>query len=335
MIPDTMSVAVLNSYSGADAIVIEQRPVPRPGKDEVLVKVAFSPINPSDLATLQGHYGFKDPFPIVPGGEGSGEVITAGSGFMSRYFLGKHVVCTGWGKGGGVWSEYVVKSVKGGVLPLNKTLTLEQGAMSMVNPLTASAFIVIAKKGGYKAIALTAAASSLGQMVNRLGRSEGIQIINVVRREAQVDLLKAQGAEIVLNSSAEGFEEKLQDACQQHNARLAFDAVAGELTGLLLKAMPSDSKVTLYSALSRKAVQASPGTMIFENKSIDSFWLGPYISKQGIMKKMKFWKRAQQQIPNHLKSEVRKIYPLQEVKEAIHDYRNQMTGGKILLSMSH
>ena len=130
-IPDTMTVAVLNSYSGADALSIEQRPIPKPGRNEVLVKIAFSPINPSDLATLKGFYGFKDPTPNVPGGEGSGEVVSAGPGVMASYFLGKNVACAGWGTGGGVWSEYVVKSVKGGVMPLNKSLSLEQGAMSM------------------------------------------------------------------------------------------------------------------------------------------------------------------------------------------------------------
>ena len=332
-IPDTMTVVVLNSYSGIDALTIEQRPIPTPGKNEVLVKVAFAPINPSDLATLEGHYGFDDPAPIVPGGEGSGEVVAVGPGVMTSYFNGKRVACAGWGTGGGVWSEYVVKSVKGGVLPLNKSLTLEQGAMSMINPLTASAFIDIAKEGGHKAIGMTAAASSLGQMVNRLGRSEGIQIINVVRRDAQVNLLKGHGAEVVLNSSEAGFEEALHQACHQNEVRLAFDAVAGPLTVQLIKAMPPNSKVIVFSALSRQAIQVSPSTLIFESKGIDSFWLGPHISKQRIMKTMRMWKKAQQEIGGDLKSVVRKIYPLQEVKEAIRDYRSQMTGGKILLRM--
>lgn len=333
-IPDTMKVAVLHAYTGADALSIEQRPVPQPGKNEVLVKVAYSPIHPSDLATLQGHYGLKNPTPIVPGGEGSGEVVAAGSGMMARYFLGKNVVCTGWGKGGGVWSEYVVKSVKGGVLPLNKSLSLEQGAMAMINPLTARAFIDISKKGGHKSILLTAAASSLGKMVNSLGLHTGIQIVNVVRREAQVELLKALGANIVLNSSAPRFEEQLHDICQQHGTRQAFDAVAGPLTNQLLKAMPPDSKVTVYSALSRQNIQAGPDQFIFENKQIDGFWLGPWISRLNIFRLMLLWRSAQKQVPGHLKSEVRKIYPLEEVKAAIHDYTNQMTGGKILLKMS-
>jgi NADPH2:quinone reductase len=330
---DTMKVAVLNAYSGVDALSIEQRPIPKPGKNEVLVKVAFSPLNPSDLATLVGYYGLNNPTPTVPGGEASGVVVAAGPGPMARYFLGKRVACGGWGTGGGVWSEYVVKSVKGGVLPLNKSLSLEQGAMSIINPLTASAFIEIARKGGHNAILLTAAASSLGQMVNRLGRDEGVQIINIVRREAQVDLLKAQGADIVLNSSEAGFEQQLHDASHHTNTRLAFDAVAGPMTNQLLEAMPPDSKVTVFSALSKQAVHASPDQLIFEGKSIDSFWLGPWLSQQNVFKMMRLWKRAQKQIPGHLKSEIRKIYPLEKIIEAIHDYSSQMTGGKILLRM--
>ncbi len=333
-IPETMTVAVLNAYEGADAISIERRPVPKPGRDEVLVKVAFSPINPSDLATLKGHYGFKDPTPIVPGGEGAGEVVAAGPGFMANYFLGKKVACAGWGAGGGVWSEYVVKSVKGGVLPLKKSLSFEQGAMSIINPLTAMAFIDISKKGAHKAILLTAAASSLGKMVNNLGRKEGIQVVNIVRRDQQVELLKAQGAEIVLNSNETGFEERLHDVCYQTNTRLAFDAVAGELTNQVLNAMPQDSKVLVFSALSQQKVQVSPDQLIFENKMLDGFWLGPWMSNQNVLKIIQLWKRVQKQIPNHLKSEVRKIYPIQEVKEAIHEYTRQMTRGKILLKMS-
>ena len=155
----------------------------------------------SYLETLPGTTAWKKPaYKPIKG--------HAGPGAMAKYFLGKKVACTGWGVGGGVWSEYVVKSVKGGVLALNKSLSLEQGAMSIINPITASAFIDIAKKGGHKAILLTAAASSLGKMVNNLGRSEGIQIINIVRRDQQVDLLKAKSADIVLNSNEAGFEQQ-------------------------------------------------------------------------------------------------------------------------------
>ena len=115
-------------------------------------------------------------------------------------------------------------------MPLDKSVSLEQGAMAIINPLTATAFLEIAKKGGHKAVVLTAAASSLGQMANRLLHSQGLKVVNVVRRDEQVALLKEHGANIVLNSNEDYFDQKLHEACHQENAHLAFDAVAGPMT---------------------------------------------------------------------------------------------------------
>lgn len=333
-LPDRMTAVVLDSYSGVEALRVEERPVPKPGKDEVLVQVAAAPINPSDLAVLQGRYGFRPPPPIIPGGEGAGTVVAVGPGAMGRYFLGKRVACLWDGKRDGVWAEYVVASTKGGALPLGKSVSLEQGAMSAINPLTASAFVEIAKKGGHKAIVLTAAASALGQMVNRLGRSEGVQVINVVRRDAQVELLKKQGATDVLNSSDPEFGRQLRDVCRRNEARLAFDAVAGPLTGQLLRALPPHGKVTVFGALSFEAAQALPDELIFHDKSVDGFWLGPWITNKNLLQIMMAWRRAQSLLRTDLKSEVRARFPFQEAKRAVQEYLGQMTGGKILLTPS-
>lgn len=333
-VPDQMIAVVLDSYSGVEALRFEQRPVPKPGKDEVLVKVAASPINPSDLAYIAGQYGFKNPPPIIPGGEGSGTVVAVGPGMMGRYFLGKRVACLSQGTGSGSWAEYVVVSAKGGALPLNQSVSLEQGAMSFVNPLTAYAFLEITKKGGHKAIVLTAAASVLGQMVNRLGRREGIQIINVVRREAQVELLKQQGATVVLNSNEAGFDQKLHDVCHQTDAHLAFDAVAGTMTCKLLDALPQNSRVIVYSCLSRQGMQVGADHLVFQGKAVEGFWLGPWISRKNIIQILLMWRRAQKLMAKELKSEIRDQYPFQDAKKAVQEYQNQMTGGKILLRPS-
>jgi NADPH:quinone reductase-like Zn-dependent oxidoreductase len=330
-LPEEMTAVVLDSYSGPEALRIEQRPVPKPGKDEVLVKVAASPINPSDLAFLDGQYGFKNPSPVVPGGEGSGTVVAVGPGPMGRYFRGKRVACLNQGKGSGIWADYVVTSTKGGALPLAKSVSLEQGAMSMINPLTATAFLEIAKKGGHKTIVLTAAASSLGQMVNRLCRSEGVQVINVVRRDAQVALLKEQGANIVLNSSQDDFDQQLHKECHQVDARLAFDAVAGPMTRQLLDALPEHSRVTVYSCLSHEAPRVGPDHLIFEDKAVNGFWLGPWINRMNLLQILMLWRRAQKLMASELKSDIRAQYPFQEAKKAVQDYLSQMTGGKILL----
>ena len=129
-IPEEMTVILLEAYTGVDALSVEKRPVPKPGPNQVLVKVAASPINPSDLAFLQGDYGFKKKLPTVPGFEGSGTVVAVGSGMISKYLNGKKVTCIA-GDGDGVWAEYVVTSATL-ALPLAASVSLEQGSMSAV-----------------------------------------------------------------------------------------------------------------------------------------------------------------------------------------------------------
>jgi len=329
-IPDQMTAVVLDSYAGVEALRVEERSVPKPGPSEVLVKVAASPINPSDLAFLEGFYGFKKPTPVVPGFEGSGTVVAVGSGMLGRYLNGKRVACISQGQGDGVWAEYMVTTTSL-ALPLDASVSLEQGAMSAVNPLTAMAFLALAKEGKHKIIVQTAAASTLGQMINRICQSEGIQVINIVRRETQVELLKKQGAKIVLDSSDSHFDQQLADACKQHQPHLAFDAVSGPLTLQVLGAMPSYSKVTVYGNLSYEPAQADPGQLIFQDKSIDGFWLTTWLARKSFIQNLKLWQRAQKLLATDLKSEIRSQYPLSEVQNAIKEYQSQMTGGKFLL----
>ncbi|MDX1688728.1 MAG: zinc-binding dehydrogenase [Candidatus Promineifilaceae bacterium] len=333
-IPAQMTAVVLESYDGLEAIHVGQRPVTRPGKDEVLVKVAASPINPSDLAFLEGLYGFKKPTPVVPGFEGSGTVVAVGGGSLGRNLYGKRVACVSQRQGDGVWAQYMVTRTSN-ALPLDESVSLEQGAMSVVNPLTAIALLDLAKARGHEAVVLTAAASTLGQMINRLGRSEGIQVINVVRRDEQVALLKRQGASIVLNSKDADFSQELRDVCHQNQAQLAYDAVAGPLTLQLLEAMPPNSKVTVFGGLSYKPVEANPGHLIFQDKAIDGFWLTTWLARKNFDELLLLWRRAQKLLLEELKSEIRTQYPLREIKKAIRSYQTDMTGGKVLLRPDH
>jgi NADPH:quinone reductase-like Zn-dependent oxidoreductase len=204
--------------------------------------------------------------------------------------------------------------------------------MSIINPLTASAFLEITKAGGHSAIVLTAAASALGQMVNRLGQSEGVQVINVVRRDTQVDLLKTLGAEVVLNSSDDDFDMLLHAVCHQYDAHLAFDAVSGQMTGQLLNALPRNSTITVYSCLSRKSPQTHVDQIVFQGKTVTGFWLGPWLSSnKNLLQILSLWRRSQKLIETDLKSEIRARYAFQDVKQAVQEYSSQMTGGKVLL----
>lgn len=333
-LPEMMTAVVLDAYEGAKALRVEPRPIPQPGPNEVLVKVAASPINPSDLMFLVGRYGFTKPTPVVPGFEGAGTVVAVGrsTGLMGRYLLGKRVACVTQQQGDGLWADYVATPVNF-ALPLDNAVTLEQGAMSVVNPLTAVALIDIAKRAGHKMVINTAAASALGQMIHRLGQQEGVAVVNIVRRQAQVDLLESQGATHTLNSSDPDFAQQLHDLCHRQNIRLAFDAIAGESPLILLEAMPAHSRVTVYGGLSQQAVQVNPMGLIFQDKSVDGFWLTPWIGQKNFLQNLFIWRRAQKLMLSALKTEVRARYALDEAQQAVTEYETEMTGGKVLFVM--
>src|SRR5512136_484783 len=148
-IPETMEAVHLEKVGGP--VAVRQCPVPKPGPGQVLVRMAASPINPSDLASLLGTYKYQKPLPAIPGIEGSGIVVAAGSGILPRLRLGKRVACTSLPTRGGSWAEYMVTSAKLCV-PLQRDVTLEQGAMMLVNPFAALALFEIAKRGKHAAI---------------------------------------------------------------------------------------------------------------------------------------------------------------------------------------
>ena len=131
--------------TGPNTWEVSEVPKPKPQKGQVLIKMAYSPINPSDLAFLTGEYGLKKGFPIVPGLEGSGVVESSGGGFVANRLKGKNVACSAPTTGNGTWAEYMVTEATKCV-DLSPQVGLDQGAMLFVNPLTALAFSKKAKQ---------------------------------------------------------------------------------------------------------------------------------------------------------------------------------------------
>ena len=331
-IPATMRALELRSYEGAeDSLALVERPVPRPGKGEVLVRVAASPVNPSDLMFLRGMYVRKK-LPVVPGFECSGEVMArgGGGGLLARYLVGKRVSCGAPMDGDGTWAEYMVTSANL-CIPLLKTTDTEQAASLIVNPFTAWALLDGAVRGGARAVAQTAAASALGRMMVRLAARRRVPLVNVVRRAEQVELLESEGAEHVLNSGDADFEERLRELCRRLGVTAAFDAVAGEMTGMLLRAMPDGGRVVVYGALSQEPCAADPRSLIFESKRVEGFWLSRWLRSANFLRRVVTARQVQKLLGSDLKTEVRARLPLEKAAEGLREYAGEMTGGKILL----
>jgi NADPH:quinone reductase len=247
--------------------------VPVPGPDQVLVRVEAAPINPSDLGLLFAGAdvgkatvsGTADrpviSAPLTPaaaraaaarigeslpaGNEGAGTVVSAGSSEAAQRLLGKTVSVAG----GGMYAQY--RCVDAAVcLVLPDGVGAAAGASAFVNPMTVLGMIATMRDEGHRGIVHTAAASNLGQMLNRLCIEDGVPLVNIVRSADQATLLASQGAEHVLDSTADAFMADLTAAVKETSATIAFDAIGGgQLVSRILACM--EAAVSAGQAFSR------------------------------------------------------------------------------------
>jgi NADPH:quinone reductase-like Zn-dependent oxidoreductase len=332
IIPESMQAVQIDEDRGK--LNIREIPVPRPGAGEVLIRMEVSPINPSDLGFIEGGHGYEKTFPVVPGVEGSGTVVAAGSGLLPKLLIGRRVACAKSSTGNGAWAEYMLTRASQCV-PLKKNISFEKGSMLIVNPLTALVFFDILKQGRHPALVNTAAASALGKMLVRLALKNNIPLINIVRRTDQAGTLFSLGAKYVLVSTEPDFDGKLSALAHQLKATLILDAISGEFTQRLINAAPDDSLVLLYSNLSREPARMSPHSLWNHNIRVKGFYLGNWAPRQSILKILSLSLQVQDLVNTDLQVTINKRFPLTSVNEGLDLYIKNMTAGKILLMIGH
>lgn len=349
--------------------------IPDPGPDEVLVRIEATPINPSDLGLLLGPAdpatfraeGTQDRPVLVAeipaaamsmvaarigqsmpvGNEAGGTVVAAGESDAAQALLGKTVGIIG----GEMYAQYRCVNVFQ-CLPLEEGSSAKEAASCFVNPLTALGMVDTMRTEGHTALVHTAAASNLGQMLNKVCMADGIDLVNIVRKPEQETLLRDLGARYVVNSSVDDFTEKLTAALKETKATLAFDATGGgSLASQILSAMEtaalSDTteyrgygsdvhkQVYIYGALDR-----SP-TVLVRNYgfawSIGAWLLTPFIQKAGLEKMMQLRARVAKEINTTFASHYTRELSLEEVLtlDSLAIYGKQATGEKCLICPSH
>lgn len=328
----TMTAVFQDKPSGA--LYTKEVPIPSPQKGEVLIRMHASPINPSDLSNLQGTYAHKPNYPYVPGVEGCGTVISSGGGIVANMRKGKFVALSSSNKHYGTWAEYAVTSAMN-CIPVSKYIDKNDASMLIVNPLTALSFINIIKTKKAKAIISTAAYSTLGKMFLHLCTDHKIEVLNIVRKEEHIEALKELGAVHVLNSNRADFKERLNALSKKLNVSIAFDAVGGELASTILENIPIHSNFISYAKLSEEDVSVNPRTILQNDLKIEGFYLGSYTKTLPLAKVLGMTKSAKKLIASQARPNISKNFSLNNAQEAVDYYKNNMSEGKVLLSMSN
>jgi NADPH2:quinone reductase len=347
---------------------------PEPAADEVVVRVQATPLNPSDIGLLFGAADISSASLLgsgtqsvmtmkIPeaymksmaarlnqsmpvGNEGAGVVVAAGTATAAQALLGKTVSILA----GAMYSQFrTVKAESCLVLPASASAA--DGASCYINPLTALGFVETMRHEGHQAIVHTAAASNLGQMLNKICIKDGIDIVNIVRSPAQAAILKNLGASYVVDSSAATFLDDLTSALVATGATLAFDATGGgKLAGQILTCMEAALNNTAkeysrYGSVTHKQVylygglDTSPTTF---NRSFGMSWgmggwlVFPYLQKLGSAKLLELKARVAAELKTTFASHYAKEISLVEVLslEAIAAYGARTTGTKYLMNPS-
>ena len=348
--------------------------VPIPGDDEVLIKVEASPINPSDLGllisfaadldsisssgsgdetvtTMGIHPGLMQSMKprldksMQVGNEGGGVIVDAGKNVKD--LIGKTVGVAG----GAMYSQYRCLPAMS-CLVMNDGTTSAEAASSFVNPLTALGFTETMKLENHTALVHTAAASNLGQMLVKICLADNIPLVNIVRKQEHVDLLKNLGAKYICNTSDEDFMKCLIDCLVETGATLGFDATGGgnegKLAGQILSAMEiaankNATEYSRYGSDTYKQVYIYGGldpTPTVLNRSFGLSWglggwlLTPFIGRVGMEKFQEMRDRVAKEIKTTFASNYTKEVSLEEMlaPDAIKTYAKQATGTKYLVT---
>ncbi len=360
------------SSSGQLELTLVEVPVVAPGPNDVLIRVEATPINPSDLGLLLAGADLStaiattlDGVPVVTasidpkvlgmlvgrfdqsmavGNEGAGTVIAAGEAASAQALLGRTVSVAG----GSMYASYRTIDA-GACLVLPEGTPARAGASSFVNPMTALGMVETMRAEGHHALIHTAAASNLGQMLVKVCQADGVELINVVRSEAQVATLAALGATHIVNSSAPTFMADLTAAITETGATLAFDAVGGgTLASNLLTAMEAAANAkpgaySRYGSTTYKQVYIYGGldrsqTVLSRNFGfswgLGGWLLTPFLMKAGGETIGRLRQRVADELTTTFASHYANAVALEGALDlaAIADYARQATGAKYLIT---
>lgn len=299
---------------------------PPPGDGEVVLSVDATPINPSDLLTMSGEYGRLPQLPATPGNEGVGHVLVVGAG-VKHLAVGDRVLLPA---GGATWRQKLTARADRLVkLPVDGDVL--QQSMITANPPTALLMLKMAplKPGDW--VIQNAANSAVGQYLIAFARKQGVKTINIVRREALIEPLKAMGADEVL-VDGDGLTRRVRNIVGSGNAPLAIDAIGGLATARLAGCVTPGGTVVNYGNLGGEECLMRPGDLIFRNITLKGFWLVTWFAQASAADVRSVMQSVVEEVGRGtLKAKVEATYPFSRIKEAVVHAAKPGRDGKVIL----
>ena len=311
----------------AEVLALGDRPVPEPGPRQVRIKTILSPIHNHDLWTVRGQYGYKPALPAVGGSEAVGIVDALGPD-ATGVTVGQRVAVAGVHES---WAEYFLAPA-GGLVPLPDAIPDEAAAQLIAMPFSAITLLdfLNVERGDW--VIQNTANGAVGKTLAMLAKARGVNVVNLVRRDAGVDELSQLGIGNVVSTASNGWKNKVRAIVGEAPIKAAVDSIGGRASGDLMGLLGENGLLVSFGTMAGEPMQIPSGDVIFKQAVVKGFWGSkvsaamPAPKRAGLIGEL-----LQLVLAGDLKLPVEAVFDLAQVSEAVKASLAPGKSGKVLL----
>lgn len=311
----------------ADVLVFGQSAMPQPGSDQVRIKTILSPIHNHDLWTVRGSYGYKPELPAIGGTEAVGTIDALGEG-VTGLTIGKRVAVASVH---GTWAEYFLAPAAS-LVPVPDAISDEAAAQLIAMPFSAIALLEYLEVKSGDWVIQNTANGAVGKTLAMLATTRGINVVNLVRRDAGINELAALGISNAVSTASEGWQNRVREITKGAALRAAVDSIGGKASGELLALLGENGLLVSFGTMAGEPMTLSSGDLIFKQAVVKGFW-GSKISAAmpGATKARLIGELLRLVAGGELKLPVEAVFSLDHISDAVRASLGAGKAGKVLL----
>lgn len=311
----------------ADVLVFGESAMPQPGSDQVRIKTILSPIHNHDLWTVRGSYGYKPELPAIGGTEAVGTIDALGEG-VTGLTIGKRVAVASVH---GTWAEYFLAPAAS-LVPVPDAISDEAAAQLIAMPFSAIALLEYLEVKSGDWVIQNTANGAVGKTLAMLATTRGINVVNLVRRDAGINELAALGISNAVSTASEGWQNRVREITKGAALRAAVDSIGGKAGGELLALLGENGLLVSFGTMAGEPMTLSSGDLIFKQAVVKGFW-GSKISAAmpGATKARLIGELLRLVAGGELKLPVEAVFSLDHISDAVRASLGAGKAGKVLL----
>ncbi len=311
----------------AEVLALADSPIPEPGPGKVRIRTLLSPIHNHDLWTVRGNYGYKPALPAIGGSEAVGIVDAIGEG-VDAALVGQRFAVAGVH---GSWAEYFIASAAG-LVPVPDAIPDEAAAQLIAMPFSAITLLETLGVAEGDWVAQNTANGAVGKTLAMLAKARGVNVINLVRRDAGVAELTDLGIDNAVSTADPDWKAKVAELTGGAPIKAAVDSIGGTASGDMADLLGENGLLVSFGSMTGEPMQISSGAVIFKQLTVKGFW-GSTVSATMApdLRRKLIGELLTQVATGKLKLPTDGVYGLDQVSDAVKASLTPGKTGKVLL----